>query len=269
MSEPQLRVLHHWACSGGTLISRCLACLPGVVFLNELHPLAHLRLLRDPLDRLYSPTDICRQLSLSHNGSDPSLVMAAFTGALSALLLKTSQQGKTLVVRSHDYIDFFVGALPLSGFSVHRAMRDCASLLSVLTLRHPLDCWLSLLQTEWYRQISQYSLDEFCRRCLLMLDAAADMPCIYYENFVADPPANLATLCRHLALEPDPQVLLDCHRIQISGDSGRRSCVIEPRPRRAVSGPLHDEISRSQHYDQLCARLGYQPDPDAPFPHLK
>lgn len=269
MTQTRLRVLHHWACSGGTLISKCLAALPGVVFLNELNPLAHLRLLRDPLDRLYSPTDLCRQLSQGHNGSDPSLVMAAFAGALTALLAKTSQQGKAVVVRSHDHIDFFVGPMPLSSFSVHRALGDGTPLLPVLTLRHPLDCWLSLLQTEWYRQISFYSLDEFCRRCLLMLDAAAGMPRIHYEHFVADPPAMFAIICSHLELGFDPQALVDHHRILISGDSGRRSSVIEPRRRRAVSGQLHAETRASKHYDQLCERLGYVQDPEADFPHLK
>jgi hypothetical protein len=33
-----VRTLHHVACSGGTLISRCLAALPDVVVLSELNP---------------------------------------------------------------------------------------------------------------------------------------------------------------------------------------------------------------------------------------
>ena len=39
---PPIRVVHHWACSGGTIISRSLAQLPNVVLLSEVHPLAHL-----------------------------------------------------------------------------------------------------------------------------------------------------------------------------------------------------------------------------------
>ena len=95
--QAKLRVLHHWACSGGTLISKCIASLPKVIFLNEINPLAHLRLLRNPTSTDYCPTDLGRQLSLSHNGSDPTLAMAAFAGSLSALLSKTSQQACSLL----------------------------------------------------------------------------------------------------------------------------------------------------------------------------
>jgi hypothetical protein len=62
LESPVVRTLHHVACSGGTLISRCLAALPGVVLLSELnplnryggafnpsHPLALLGLLGEPL----------------------------------------------------------------------------------------------------------------------------------------------------------------------------------------------------------------------------
>ena len=34
------RVLHHMACTGGTLISRCLATMPNVVLLSEIDPLS-------------------------------------------------------------------------------------------------------------------------------------------------------------------------------------------------------------------------------------
>src|SRR5512145_1245226 len=38
-TRPPLRLLHHMARSGGTLISKCLGCMSGVVLLSEIHPL--------------------------------------------------------------------------------------------------------------------------------------------------------------------------------------------------------------------------------------
>ena len=37
--RPTLRLLHHMARSGGTLISKCLGCMSGVLLLSEIHPL--------------------------------------------------------------------------------------------------------------------------------------------------------------------------------------------------------------------------------------
>ena len=37
--RPTLRLVHHMARSGGTLISRCLGCMSGVLLLSEIHPL--------------------------------------------------------------------------------------------------------------------------------------------------------------------------------------------------------------------------------------
>jgi len=57
-----IRVLHHWACSGGTVISRCIASQPQVVLLSEVHPLAYLRVAQ--AYPYYFPTDLIQQLSL-------------------------------------------------------------------------------------------------------------------------------------------------------------------------------------------------------------
>ena len=38
-ARPMLRLVHHMARSGGTLFSRCLGCMSGVLLLSEIHPL--------------------------------------------------------------------------------------------------------------------------------------------------------------------------------------------------------------------------------------
>ena len=38
-SRPRIRLLHHLARSGGTVISRCLGAMDRVVLLSEIHPL--------------------------------------------------------------------------------------------------------------------------------------------------------------------------------------------------------------------------------------
>ena len=38
-TKPGIRILHHMARSGGTIISRCLGCMKDVILLSEIHPL--------------------------------------------------------------------------------------------------------------------------------------------------------------------------------------------------------------------------------------
>jgi hypothetical protein len=265
-SPPRLRLLHHWACSGGTLFAKVVASLPQVLLLNEAHPFAHLRLL-PATPRVYQPSDLCQQLSLPHNGRDPVLVLAAFRGGLEAALRTAASQGQRLVVRSHDHLDFFTGALPGERFTVAEAMAGHTRQLRLLTVRHPLDCWLSLRNTEWVRQMAFAGLDEYCRRCLAMLDAAEGVPQLSYEEFVLEPTRGLASLTTSLALPFDPAALERFGRIALSGDSGRSSGTIAVRPRRAVEPELIRELGASVHYSSLCERLAYCEDPEAAFPH--
>ena len=243
-----------------------VASLPQVLLLNEVHPYAHLRHL-SPQPRAYEPTDLCQQLSLARNGRDPVLVLAAFCGGLEAVLRRSESQGQRLVVRSHDHLDFFLGALPGLRFTLAEAMADRSQQLRLLTVRHPLDCWLSLRLTDWVQHTAFASVDEFCRRCLAMLEAAPDLPQLAYEDFVLAPSRGLALLTSTLELPFDPSALERFGGIEVSGDSGRMSTVIQPRPRRPVEPELIRELGASTHYETLCDRLAYSADPEAAFPY--
>jgi hypothetical protein len=45
--KPVIRVIHHLACSGGTLISKCISAMPNVYLLSEAHPFSDLHLGRE------------------------------------------------------------------------------------------------------------------------------------------------------------------------------------------------------------------------------
>lgn len=249
------------------MIAKCLAALPTVLLLNEVHPFSELRL--EPIDpTLYKPTDIVHHVSQLHNGRDPVLVLAAFCGGLEGLLSKAEPLGRAVVVRSHDHIDFFTGAIAASRCTIPDAMQERAALLRQLTVRHPLDSWLSILASGWGHHIAFATLDEFSGRCLSMLDAVGAVSTLRYEEFVLDPLGGLELICSTLCLPFDPEALQHFSEIRISGDSGRRSAAIEPRPRRALPPELLTETLDSASYQLLCNRLGYDADHEAIFPYL-
>ena len=71
-NEKVLRIIHHWPCSGGTLISKCIASLSNIIFLNEVHPYAYIRHMKTN-EKEYLPTDLIQQLSFKKNGANANI----------------------------------------------------------------------------------------------------------------------------------------------------------------------------------------------------
>lgn len=274
-TEPAIRVFHHWACSGGTLLSRCLAIQPQVVLMSEVHPLAYLRLGKPA--HYFSPTDLIQQLCLPHNGRDPAFCVAAWNGAIDALHDQLVEDGMTLILRSHSHVDFFTGVLPETVPLVSRTLARRHPLLELLSVRHPLDSWLSICQQGWDSHFCFSSFPEFCRRCLAMLDACEGMAIMRYEDFCLDPPSGLNLMAQAFELTLEPSFLARLDEVQLSGDSGRTHSVIGRRPRRPVPADVAAQLaeqlvlgSSESPYVKLCMRLGYDSDPERdPFTSMQ
>jgi hypothetical protein len=267
-----IRIIHHWACSGGTIISRAIANLDNVVFLSEMHPLAYLRLSKP--ESVYTPTDIIQQLCLPHNHPDPVFCVAAWRGAITALAAKVKEANKILVLRSHSHIDFFTGAQPESDHFISRVLRDTFAINEILTVRHPLDSWISIQREGWDRHFRFGTFEEFCRRALLLVEASRGLPFIRYEEFTINPDQTIRTICDALGINHSDSQSMALDKINLSGDSGRSSNLIMPRERRPIPEPLQIEIQllqnerESSHYYKLCAKLGYDPSAEAQHPFL-
>ncbi len=66
--KPTIRIIHHFACSGGSLISKCISALPNVYLLSEVHPYSDLHFYSDR--PVYRPSDI---ISLSKYARIPEI----------------------------------------------------------------------------------------------------------------------------------------------------------------------------------------------------
>lgn len=265
-----IRVLHHWACSGGTIISRSIASLPHVLLFSEVHPLAHLRLPSE--DPEYCPTDLIRQVCLDHNSRDPLLCMALWTGAIDSLQRELLKQDLCLVLRSHSHIDFFTGPFPAMSSLVSKSLASRHSLLELFSVRHPLDSWISMTKMGWDKHFRFVSFAEFCRRCLAMTKALVDMPILRYEDFTLAPQKTLQMICKELELSYSEDGLSSLGSISLSGNSGRGSDRISPRLRQSIPESIQKELAilhestMDSPYIQLCALLGYDPNPLASHP---
>lgn len=263
----KLRIINHWACSGGTIISKCIASFPNIVFLSEVHPYAYLRL-SDTNERDYLPTDIIQQLSFNRNNKDPNLCIAAFVGAIEELNKNICSSNKILILRNHSHIDFFVGPVPRSNSLLTEIFSDRNRLLQILTVRHPLDSWLSLINQKWNNQIQFNNFDEYCSRALIMINSMQNIPIIYYEEFCLKPKKILKKISDLLEIEYSDEFQEKASLINLSGDSGRCGEIIKPRKRRDLPGKYFNDFNNSNSYIELCKKLNYDVSISAEFPYF-
>lgn len=252
---PVIRTLHHFACSGGTLISRCLAALPDVVLLSELNPLNR----HGPA---FNPSHPLALLALQGEPLPQEVLRNEFQGQIEQVQALCAARGADLVIRDHSHSDFCRGAAVAPLQPVRAWLAPRGPLLSVVTLRHPLDSWLGLVAAGWHTQFQSSTLHSYCSRYQAFLTAYDDLDWIHYEAFCCDPIDVLRQLCYTLCLPCDTTALQRFSSIQLSGNSGRSSDQIQLRPRREIPAAVQAELddpATAHELGLLCERMGYAP----------
>lgn len=257
VTEP-IRTIHHLACSGGTLISKGLAVMPNVTLLSEIDPLSTMSIEARgkgffmPTDPIYSARTAVRPI-------DNALAEKMFTAAISALYHGLAETGRRLVLRDHAHSQFCTNHDASTRPTLREMLTPAHRVLSVVTVRHPLDSYLSLQKNDWL-YFSPFTLEEYSKRYMDFLNRHEAQPIFRYEDFVATPEKILAEICEVLELvyHDGFQELL---RIAIlSGDSGRKTPEIRARPRYDVADATQKEACESATYKALCETLGYPAD---------
>lgn len=257
-ARPVIRAVHHLACSGGTLIARAIAAQARVYLLSEVDPFTTLM----QQGNFQPPTDVIQAARNGGRALDPAVTEAMFLAALTALCQGTAARGSTAVLRVHSHSQFHTKADPDSRPGLQRLLAAQFTAHQVVTLRHPLDCWLALVANDWLH-FDPPTLDHYCARSLDFVAATAALPRVFYEDFVTDPETVMPRLLAALDIDATPGWQGRMGLAALTGDSGRKGATIAPRPRRPVPAETAAAAAASPAYDALCARLGYDPDPAA------
>lgn len=253
---PVVRSIHHFAATGGTLMSRCIDAQPNVVLLSEIDPLSLISMtVSKPV---FSPRSVIQQLRYSVRGNCDVLIGEVFQAEIVALRDRLQRQGRHLVVRDHAHSQYCFGPISTTRKSVLDLLRATGDTRSIVTIRHPIDSFLSITAQPNWNHFSPATLEEYCRRYLLFLEDHAGLPIISYEAFVADPERVTAEICSALDLAYIPGAIDLRDVFKLSGDSGRAGTTVAERPRRAVSPEVHAQAG-VEPYLRLCQRLGYDP----------
>ena len=252
--EP-IRTIHHFACTGGTLFSKCIAAMPNVQLLSELDPLSPHSL---PSDKpRFSPTDMNLLLQQATRMADPTLLLEMFQRDLGAIYDASTKAGLRLVLRDHTHSHFCRGSAVALRPTFREIVAQGFAVLSVITVRHPLDSFAALTDNRWL-QFQPQTADEYCLRYSLFLDAYPNVPIVRYEDFVADPHGQMQQICQILDLPYAHSFAETFSVFKLSGDSGRSANAIGTRAARGTAAQLSHEVLALPSYLKLVARLGYE-----------
>lgn len=248
--KPTIRIIHHLACSGGSLISKCLSALPNVYLLSEVHPFTELAL--DKEKPKYSPTDL---IALSHYAGVPQhkeLAGQLFKQSIATIYEHVEKRGGVLVLRDHTHADYCTNVDIPEKSTLVSLLEDDYNVESILTIRDPIDSYNSLVKNGWVH-FSPGDFDEYCRRVLVMLERFEPDQIFKYEEFVAQPQDITKKIVERLVLTFDDSFedIFSCFKV--TGDSGRSADVISKRDR---VDNLSRDVVKSPHYKTISSILG-------------
>jgi hypothetical protein len=251
--EP-IRLLHHFACTGGTLFSKCISTMPSVQLLSEVDPLSTAL---DKEDRnRFAPTDMVTLLRQSTRGATSGLIVELFLNNLQIVHARSCELRQRLVIRDHSHSHFCMGPRIPQRKTMRQIVSSKFASLSAITVRHPLDSFLSLEANGW-ESFSPFTLDEYCRRYLAFMRAYSGVPFIKYEDLVTSPYMVMRKLCSCLQIPYSESFPQSFGAVRLTGDSGRTGAAIEQRQRRTMSRVLRYELPRSRNYCRIKDLLQY------------
>lgn len=255
-TKPTLRIIHHFACSGGTLICKCLAAQPNVFLLSELHPTT--RHGNNWSKASYTPRDIITQAFYGGIPQAEKLAEDIFVDNVIKTEKHTTELGGTLLIRAHSHADYCMNVPQPEIDTVTRLLQPHFDIKQLVTVRNPIDSFLSLRQNRWIH-FQPNTFEEYCRRLLKFLQAFKPSQIVYYEDFVSEPEQQIEK-CAELLQIPTTENATEYFDVfKVTGDSGRSGGDIAPRPRKPISDEYKQEILQSDSFKVLCEHYDIQP----------
>jgi hypothetical protein len=253
---PIIRSIHNFSCTGGTLIAKCIASMHNTLVLNELNPHSTMKVAVHEQAE-FTPTDVTALLR--QGGAEPSedLISEVFLQTVQHVTDEMTLTGRDLVLRDHSHSHYLVGQQVSSAPLLRDLLGPKFEVRSLLTVRDPVDSWLSMRRQTWHGTFSPSTFEEYCRRYLIFLHDHQSVPVVKYEEFVTSPMAVMRKICKLLELEFNEDFERVFSKFRFSGDSGRSGQKIEKRPRIADIVSNANSVTDNESYRELISALSY------------
>ncbi|MFC1513042.1 tetratricopeptide repeat protein [Thermodesulfobacteriota bacterium] len=257
LTKPTIKIIHHLARSGGTVISKCIGCMKDVIMLSEIHPLG--RKWFNPLNQaskwfnLFTPQE----------HQEIQQAELAFAEVISLIAERCAQHQKHLVIRDWTHLDYTgVPFLPkpTNQLFTYELLKEHFPIKRVTTVRHPIDQWLSLSRLgimQGHLDLNSYlaGFKKFAEECL-------EIGFIRYEDFTKTPEEKTQELCNLLSIPYDPAFIGKWWSYEtITGDTNSKRGAtkeINPVPRYPVADEIIKKFATNQDYLKTISMLGYE-----------
>lgn len=245
--------------SGGTIISRCLACMNNVALLSEIHPFGYEKQLFDPLTQAQQWFNLLTadDITMIRNRQP-----YPFVDAIRLIKKRCDQRNLSLVIRDWSHIDFTGwphNPSPSYRLTTAKALSKKFRIINTASVRHPIDQWLSFKESQSWTG-TELSLDTYLYGYRKFAEQAQKIGFIRYEDFVNSPESIMEQLCVNLGLPYDP-TFMDKWNLHQSVTTAVRERdggnAIVQRPRPYVEPALIQEFSGNEDYLIAIELLGY------------
>jgi len=254
MEKSMIRVIHHMARTGGTVICKCLACMQDIVLLSEIHPLGTWQF--NPVKQAQQWFQLFSEQELEKYSSQP----ISFNSSIRLINDKVEQQGKKLVLRDWSHLDFTaVPFLPQPSYrlQLYDSLVQDFDVVRIATTRHPIDQWLSM---DRFASIhGRLLLEQYLEDYLRFAQAAKEIGFVRYEDFTRQPDEVLAQITDALQLQYDPDYKSKWMQYsKITGDQKNKWQEIKPRSRPLLEKALLEKFIANKYYWSALKILGYE-----------
>lgn len=252
--KKDLYMIHHLACSGGSLISKIIRDSFNCILLSEINPGYSFG------SHSFTPTDLLSQFAYASNKSIRTFKKRIETYNRNIdFCFENVDKNQFIVIRDWSEGDFYSSKVVPHICSCKDWINSQKyNIYSIVSVRHPLESFISKTKNNWEIAEKKNSLEIYCRRYLDFLNHYEGSKIIYYEN-----------VCNNYELEvkriselwgKEFKKIKSLSNKQISGDSGRSSLQISLRPSKNISKEISIQMNTSNSYIKLCKRLGYRAD---------
>lgn len=256
--KPTVRILHHLARTGGTLISRCLGSMTNVLLLSEIHPDGsasrkfNLSVQAHQWFNLFTAEDIAMARQNPNMG---------FADVIELVSRRCTERNRVLVIRDWTHLDF-TGApfvKPSYRLATAESLQERFEVIHTTTVRHPVDQWLSIDKLPVFH--GRLLLDDFLRGYRLFAEHCVRIGFIRYEDFVRSPEQKMHELCKRLSIKYD-RGFLDrwSSYTWVTGDTGElalKNAEIKAVPRKPVAPDLLRKFEDNPDYQASLVLLSY------------
>ncbi|NMF85924.1 sulfotransferase family protein [Nodosilinea sp. P-1105] len=216
MSSLNLSVFYTFARSGGTLINRCLSCIPGNLVLSEVNPHG-------------SPISISYQahkwLELLSDSEVLTFERLTYTEKISYLSQRSVCRGANLIIRDWPTLNFLDNVIPSSLLEPSLVLEQELYLnyaqlkhQAIVICRQAADIYDSLKRN--FCNFENLTVEVFSERYLEYAKSIVGYKIVHYETFCTNPKDTCQNICQMLSINYDERFLEDFYKFyQCTGDN--------------------------------------------------